>query len=204
VSAAADYPVLGSESIYRGRVLGLRVDQVRMSDGAVVDREVVEHIGAVGVVALDDDGRVLMINQYRHPVQSRLDELPAGLLDVDGEPAIEAAKRELAEEAGVTADDWAVLIDLHPSPGFSTEAIRLFLARGLHVIPEEERHQAEHEELTLTVELLPLHEAVRRAYAGELTNAAAVAGVLAAERAARDGFAGLRPPDARWPARPGH
>jgi 8-oxo-dGTP pyrophosphatase MutT (NUDIX family) len=204
VSSALDYPVLGSESIYRGRILGMRVDKVRMSDGVVVDREVVEHIGAVGVVALDDDGRVLLINQYRHPVQTRLDELPAGLLDVDGEPAIEAAKRELAEEAGVTAATWKVLVDLYPSPGFSTEAIRIFLARGIRHIPEDDRHQREHEELTLTVEMVPFDEAMRRVFAGEITNAAAVAGVLAAARAAENGFADLRPPDAPWAARPGH
>lgn len=204
MTAAHDYPVLGSEQIFKGRVLSLRRDQVRMSDGVVVDREVVEHLGAVGVVALDGDGRVLLVNQYRHPVQARLDELPAGLLDVEGEAALEAAKRELAEEGGVRARDWQVLVDLHPSPGFSDEAIRIFLARGITEIPEDERHAAEHEELTLTVEWVALPEAVRRVHAGEMTNAAAVAGVLAAASARADGFAWLRPADAPWPARPGH
>ncbi|PZS13036.1 MAG: ADP-ribose pyrophosphatase [Pseudonocardiales bacterium] len=175
-----------------------------MSDGSVAEREVVDHPGAVGVLALDDDGTILLVNQYRHPIRARLDELPAGLLDVEGEPALLAAQRELAEEAGVTASDWHVLVDLLTSPGMSNEAIRLFLARGLAPVPDAERFQPEHEELTLTVHRVPLAEAVRRVYAGELTNAAAVAGVLAASHASATGWLGLRPPDSRWPARPGH
>ncbi|MCU1655978.1 MAG: hydrolase [Pseudonocardiales bacterium] len=198
------YAVVGSEPIFRGRVISLRRDKVRMSDGAVVEREVVDHPGAVGVVAIDDDGKLLLVNQYRHPIGARLDELPAGLLDVDGEPAVDAARRELAEEAAVTASDWQVLLDLHPSPGFSNEAIRLYLARGLVPIPEAERHKPEHEEITLTVERVPIAEAVRRVYAGDLTNAAAVAGILATAHAQATGWTGLRPADAPWPARPGH
>lgn len=204
MTATDDYPVLESEPIFRGRILTLRRDRVRMSDGVLVDREVVEHMGAVGVVAVDDDGRVLLINQYRHPVKQRLDELPAGLLDVEAEPALVAAQRELAEEGGVVAEQWQVLVDLHTSPGFSTEAIRIYLARGLRPVPEDERHQPEHEELTLTSEFVPMAEAVRRVYAGEMTNAAAVAGVLAAAAAADRGWEGLRPADSPWPARPGH
>jgi 8-oxo-dGTP pyrophosphatase MutT (NUDIX family) len=196
------YRVESSERIYDGRVISLRRDHVRMSDGAVADREIVEHPGAVGVVAVDDDGRVLLVQQYRHPVRERLDELPAGLLDVDGEPALEAAQRELAEEAATLADDWHVLVDLHTSPGMTDEAIRIFLARGLRPVPEHERFDPEHEEIELTVERVPLDEAVRRVFAGELTNAAAIAGVLAAAHAAQHDWAGVRPADAPWPARP--
>jgi 8-oxo-dGTP pyrophosphatase MutT (NUDIX family) len=198
-----DYPVLDSKTVFTGRVISVRTDQVQMSDGALATREVVAHPGAVGVVALDDDGNVVLVSQYRHPVRSRLDELPAGLLDLAGEPALTAAQRELAEEAALTAARWDVLVDLYTSPGMSDEAIRIFLARDLGVVPLADRFVAEHEELTLTVSRVPLAEAVRRALAGELTNAAAVAGVLAAAYAANNGWAGLRPAEAPWPARPG-
>lgn len=195
-----DYPVLGSTTVFSGRVLTLRTDDIRMSDGAVATREVVHHPGAVGVLALDGDGNVVLVSQYRHPVRCRLDELPAGLLDVAGEAPLAAAQRELAEEAALTARRWNVLIDLHPSPGMSDEAIRLYLARDLSPAPGA-RFVAEHEELTLTVDRVPLEEAVRRALAGELTNAAAVAGVLAAAHGLSSGWAGLRPADAPWRAR---
>jgi 8-oxo-dGTP pyrophosphatase MutT (NUDIX family) len=204
VSTDASYPLLGTESIFTGRVISLHRDRVQMSDGSVAEREVVDHPGAVGVVALDDDGAILIVNQYRHPVRARLDELPAGLLDVHGEPALHAAQRELAEEAGVTASQWHVLLDLYTSPGMSNEAIRVFLARGLAAVPDDERFQPEHEEITLTVHRVPLADALGRVYAGELTNAAAVAGILAAAQGAVTGWTGLRPADAPWPARPGH
>jgi 8-oxo-dGTP pyrophosphatase MutT (NUDIX family) len=201
---SGEYPVLGTESIFKGNVISVRLDRVQMSDGSVAVREVVEHPGAVGVVALDDDGAILLVNQYRHPVRARLDELPAGLLDVEGEPALLAAQRELAEEAAVIATDWHVLVDLYTSPGMSNEAIRLFLARGLEPVSDDDRFQPEHEEITLTVHRVPLGEAVGRVFAGELTNAAAVAGIMAAAHGAATGWAGLRPADAPWPARPGH
>lgn len=201
---ALGYEVVESEPIFGGRVIAVRRDHVRMSDGSVAVREIVEHPGAVGVVALDEDGNVLLVNQFRHPVRARLDELPAGLLDVDGEPALLAAQRELAEEAGVSARDWEVLIDLHTSPGMTDEAIRIFLARDLHDIPAGERFEPEHEEIELTVERVPLDVAVARVQAGNLTNAAAAAGLLAAALCRDRGWTGLRPADAPWPARPGH
>jgi ADP-ribose pyrophosphatase len=186
------HPVVASRRIYRGRVLGLRVDSVRMDDGSVADREIVEHPGAVVIVALDDADRVVFVNQYRHAVGRRLDELPAGLRDVDGEPPLQTARRELAEEAGLAAARWDVLLDLHPSPGMSDESVRVYLARELTAY-RPEGFAPEHEELTLAVRRLPLAEAVRMARAGELTNASAVAGILAAATAAADGWPGLRP-----------
>ena len=107
------YAVLASTRRFEGNVISVRTDEVRMSDGTVATREIVEHPGAVGVVALDDDDRIVLINQYRHPVGRYLDELPAGLLDVPGEAALEAARRELSEEAGIAASDWHVLVDLY-------------------------------------------------------------------------------------------
>jgi ADP-ribose pyrophosphatase len=192
-------PVTHSRRVYSGRVIGVRVDSVRMSDGTVADREIVEHPGAVVIVALDDAGRVVLVNQYRHAVGRRLDELPAGLLDVAGEVPLAAAGRELAEEAGLAAGRWDVLLDLNPSPGTSSEAVRVYLARELSA-RRPDGFRPEHEELTLSVRRVPLATAVRMAQSGELTNAAAVAGVLAAAAAVADGGRGLRPADAPWPA----
>ncbi len=195
------YPVLSSTSVFRGRVLGLRTDEVRMSDGAVAVREVVEHPGAVGIVALDDADRVVLVNQYRHPVGRYLDELPAGLLDVAHEAPLAAAHRELYEEAALTAREWHVLVDLFTSPGMSDEAIRIYLARDLRPVPDADRFVAEHEELTLTVHRVPLDEAVQRVFAGTLVNASAVAGVVATWAARRQNWSSLRPADAPWTAR---
>lgn len=194
------YEIVGSEIKFKGHVLTVRVDDVRMSDGSVAEREVVAHPGAVGVVALDDDGKIVLVNQYRSAVGARLDELPAGLLDVPGESALECAKRELAEEAALAADEWNVLVDLHTSPGMTNEAIRIFLARGLSEITSE--FQAENEELDLTVYREPLSEAVRRVLSGGVTNAAAAAGILAAVHGRATGWRDLRAADVRWPARP--
>ena len=204
------YDVTQSRTVYSGRVISLRVDEVRMSDGSVATRDVVEHPGAVAVVALDESGRVVTVTQYRHPLKQRLVELPAGLLDVEGEPALRAAQRELAEEAGLAADEWHVLLDLFTSPGMCDEAVRIFLARGLR--ESDPGFSPEHEELELTVERRPLDELVADALAGRLGNSLAVAGVLAAAHV-RDlgldgarplGLSALRPADAIWLARPEH
>jgi ADP-ribose pyrophosphatase len=192
-----DHQVLSTETVFTGRVISVRKDVVSMPGQTTSQRDVVVHPGAVGVVALDDQDRVLLVTQYRHPVLRRLEELPAGLLDKPGEPALEAAQRELMEEAGLAAQTWDVLVDTLTSPGMTDEAIRVFLARD---VSEVDREVQEHEEADMTSEFVPLDEAVRRALDGRLENAMAVVGVLAADRARRDGFAGLRPADAPWPA----
>jgi ADP-ribose pyrophosphatase len=192
-----DHRVQSTETVFRGRVISVRKDVVSMPGDTTSQRDVVVHPGAVGVVALDDQDRVLLVTQYRHPVLRRLEELPAGLLDKPGEPALEAAQRELMEEAGLAAQTWDVLVDTLTSPGMTDEAIRVFLARD---VSEVDREVQEHEEADMTSEFVPLDEAVRRALDGRLENAMAVVGVLAADRARRDGFAGLRPADAPWPA----
>jgi ADP-ribose pyrophosphatase len=162
-------------------------------------RDVVEHPGAVAVVALDDSGSVVLVRQYRHPIRRQLDELPAGVLDKAGEPAVETAKRELAEEAGLAADTWHVLVDLLTSPGMTDEASRIFLARGLS---EVDRDVQEHEEAEMTSCRVPLADLVAGVLAGRYENSLLVAGVFAADRARADGFSGLRDVDAPWPARP--
>lgn len=192
-----DHRVQSTETVFEGRVIAVRKDVVTMPGDTTSQRDVVVHPGAVGVVALDEQGRVLLVTQYRHPVGRRLEELPAGLLDKPGEPALEAAQRELVEEAGLAAERWDVLVDVLTSPGMSDEAIRLFLARDVRAV---ERDVQEHEEADMTTAWVPLEDAVRRCLAGELENAMAVVGLLAADRARRDGFTGLRPADAPWPA----
>jgi ADP-ribose pyrophosphatase len=197
------YEVVSSEELFDGKVVTLRRDHVRLGDGKVAAREIVTHPGAVAVAALDDEGRLLLVHQYRHPVRAHLDELPAGLLDKSGEPPLEAARRELAEETGTGAGTWHVLVDLYSSPGFSDEAVRIFLARDLHALAPEDGFVAEGEEATMTVIREPLAEAVRRVLAGSITNASAVAGVLAVAHGEATGWRDLRPADAPWPARDG-
>ena len=190
------WPVVSSAERYRGKIINVRSDTIRSPDGNTAEREVVEHTGAVGVLALDESRRVLMIRQYRHPVGRLLWELPAGLRDVAGEPVLQTARRELLEETGYRAARWNVLVDYFTSPGIITERLRLFLARGLELVPEAEREFVpQNEEAHLLVDWVPLEEAVSLVLAGELHNSVAVVGILAAHTASADGFGSLRAAD---------
>lgn len=193
-----DFETVASKTVYSGAILALRLDKVAMPGGRVVEREVIEHHAAVAVAAIDDADNVVLIRQYRHPIGGRLLELPAGLLDVPDEDPLEAAKRELAEETGLAAREWAVLVDVALSPGFTDEALRVYAARGLY---ETDRPEPELEEADLELVRMPVDEAVRAALAGEIVNATAVAGVFALA-AARAGGTELRPADAPWPGQP--
>ncbi len=171
----------------------LRADMVRMPGGEVVGRDVLEHPGAVAIVALDPEERVLLIRQYRHPVGRLLWEIPAGLRDVAGEPLRVTAERELLEEAGYRAATWQVLADSFSSPGISSERLRIFLARGLAEVPEAERsYVPEHEEAHLALAWVSLDEAVARFLAGELHNGVTAIGILSAYAARQGGFTALR------------
>lgn len=192
------FETVSSETVYRGKILALRTDEVRMPGGGTAMREVVEHYGAVAVAAVDDHGRLMMIYQYRTALNRRLWELPAGLLDEPGEAPAVAAARELREETGLVADDWRVLIDVALSPGFCDEAVRVYLARGLSQVG---RPEADHEEADLTAHWLDLEDAARKVFSGEIVNATAAAGVLAAHAAITEGRP-TRPADAPWPDRP--
>jgi ADP-ribose pyrophosphatase len=196
VTGPHDYAVVARRERFRGSVFDVVTDDVTMPGGGVAARDYVRHIGAVGVAAVDERDRIVLVEQYRHPVGRRLWELPAGLVDVEGESLAVVAQRELGEEADLRAGRLDVLVDLYTSPGYSNERIRIFLARELTGVPDGERHDRRDEEAELAVVRVDLDEAVRRALAGELTNAAAVAGVLAAAAARRAGWAGLRPCDA--------
>lgn len=192
------FETASSETLYTGKIFALRRDQVRMPGGKVVTREIVEHFGAVAVVAMDDDGNIPMVYQYRHAFGRRLWELPAGLLDVHGEAAHLTAARELMEEAGLKAETWAVLVDLNSTPGFSDESVRVYLATGLTRVDRPEAHD---EEADMTLEWYPLADAARKVLSGEIVNAIAVAGILAAH-AVTTGFERPRPVDSPWRDRP--
>ncbi|KAA0016181.1 NUDIX domain-containing protein [Antrihabitans cavernicola] len=188
------FETVASETVYCGAILALRLDQVAMPGGSVAEREVVEHYGAVAVAALDADDRLVLIRQYRHPVGARLLELPAGLIDKPGEDPLAAAQRELAEETGLAAQRWSVLVDIALSPGFTDEALRIYLAEGL---ADTDRDEPELEEADIELVRMSVDDAVRGTLNGEIVNATAVAGVLALA-AARSTGATLRPADAPW------
>lgn len=188
------FAVLSTEDIYVGRIIALRVDEVAMPGGGRAAREIVEHLGAVAVLALDEDDQVMLIHQYRHPLGRRNWELPAGLIDKRGEDPVETARRELVEEVGLAAGHWSVLVDVAASPGFTDEVVRVYLATDLATV---ERAMEGDEEADLVARRFPLDEAVRMVLAGEIVNSAAIGGLLAAH-AVRTLSAPPRPADAPW------
>ncbi|QNA93019.1 NUDIX hydrolase [Microbacterium sp. Se63.02b] len=175
--------VLQSDLVYEGRVWDVRSDRVRYRDGEMV-RQYVDHTGAVAILALDDEGRVLLIQQYRHPIRHRDWELPAGLLDVEGEEPLAAARRELAEEADLTAAHWEPLVSSWTTPGGNDEMIHIFLATG--IAAAETAHDREDEEADIRVEWVPLADAVDAVLAGRMRNGILTIGVLAASQRLRD------------------
>ncbi|GAA1253025.1 ADP-ribose pyrophosphatase [Microbacterium phyllosphaerae] len=175
--------VLSSEIAFAGAVWDVRDDRVRYGDGEI-RRQYVAHTGAVAILALDADGRVLLIQQYRHPIRHRDWELPAGLLDVAGEEPVEAARRELAEEADLVAAHWEPLVSSWTTPGGNDEAIHVFLATGISTAPAA--HAREDEEADIRVEWVPLDAAVRAVLDGRMRNGILSIGVLAAAQRLRD------------------
>lgn len=185
-------PLTDHTLIHSGKIWDIVSDVVDLGPTQVL-REYVDHPGAVAIIAIDEEDRVLLVSQYRHPVRSELWEPPAGLLDVAGEPAVVAAARELAEEADLRADTWHVLVDFYTTPGGSSERIEIFLARGLHEVPVDERHVRLDEEADMVPVWVPLDDAVDAVLAGRLHSPTAVVGVLAAARARERGWDALRP-----------
>jgi 8-oxo-dGTP pyrophosphatase MutT (NUDIX family) len=142
-------------------------------------RLVVEHPGATVVLAVDEAGRALVVEQYRHPAGMRFVELPAGLLDVLGEDPLVAAKRELLEEAAHTADEWTHLLTTYPSPGLSAEKHVLYLARGLHHVPDRGGFELHHEEADMTVSWVPVDDLLKGVLEGRLTDGPLALAVMA-------------------------
>jgi ADP-ribose pyrophosphatase len=200
VDEDADRPVLDVVGRFDGAVWSVRSDTVDL-DGHVVVRDVVAHPGAVGIVALDEGDRILLLRQYRHPVGRYLFEPPAGLLDLADEPPDRTARRELREEAGLEADRWDTLVDYLNSPGGTSETFRCYLARGLRVLPGGRERTGEAEERHLPQAWVDLDEARDLALSGALQNPTAVLGILAAWTARAGGWRSLRPVDAPWPVR---
>src|SRR5215218_441956 len=195
MTEAHEFQVLDSEKVYEGRVIALRRDTVAMPGGGSSVREVVHHPGAVAIVALDEQDRVVLLRQYRHPVGRHLWELPAGLRDEDGEPPLETAKRELAEEAMLAADRWSLLTTTYSTPGFCDEAVLVYLAEELREVERPEGFLVEHEEADMTLARVPLADAVQRIFDGDIRNAIAVIGLFAAAHL-RSWQPELRPLDA--------
>ncbi len=191
-------PVLSSVRSFAGRVWDVVTEEVDLGDGGVVTRDFVEHTGAVAVLALDHDEQVVLVQQYRHPVGAFEWELPAGLLDVDGEPAHLTAARELHEEADLVAGEWHLLLDHYASPGGSSESLRVFLARDLRDVPHAERYERDGEELGMPVRRVPLDEVANAVLAGDVHNGTLIIAVLAAVRLREHGWAGLRSVDEPW------
>ncbi|WSQ08084.1 NUDIX hydrolase [Streptomyces sp. NBC_01231] len=197
-----EWRIRSTETPFVGNKTSVRTDEVVMPDGSVVHRDYQVHPGSVAVLALDDEDRVLLIKQYRHPVRQRLWEIPAGLLDVPGENPLHAAQRELYEEAHVKAEDWRVLTDVYTTPGGCDEAVRIFLARHLSEA-DGDRFEVEDEEADMEHARLPVDDLVRGALTGDLHNNCLVVGVLSLVAArGGDGLDALRPAEAPWPARP--
>ena len=196
------WPVDSSTVLAEGGVGRFVQDRVRTPDGEVMTREYVRHPGAVGVIALDDHERVALVRQYRHPVRHRLVEPPAGLLDVEGEDYLVAAQRELAEEVGLAASTWHVLVDLFTTPGMIGETLRIYLARGLSAADAPDGYLKAGEEAHMDIVWATLDDLVAAVLNGRVHNPTLVSGALAAWAAReRDSYAGLRPADADWPAR---
>nr|WSW70048.1 NUDIX hydrolase [Streptomyces sp. NBC_00995] len=197
-----EWPVTATATPFRGKKTSVRTDDVEMPDGTIARRDYQVHPGSVAVLALDDEDRVLVLRQYRHPVRQKLWEIPAGLLDVPGENPLHAAQRELYEEAYVKAEDWRVLTDVYTTPGGCDEAVRVFLARSISEA-DGERFAVSEEEADMELARVPLQDLVRGVLAGDLHNNCLVVGVLAlAAVLAGDGPESLRPAEAPWPARP--
>ena len=175
---AHDFKVLSSQLLFDAPIIAVRKDELAMPNEQVAYRDVVEHMGAVAVAAVNDAGEIAMVHQYRHAVKRRLWELPAGLLDVKDESELAGAQRELVEEAGLKAAQWSVLADIVTSPGSCEESARVYLAQDL---TEVERPEAfGDEEADMDFAWIKLDAAVAKVLAGEINNSIAVTGIFAA------------------------
>ena len=167
---------LSSERIYEGRVIHLRVDTVRLPDGGLTRREIIEHRGAVALVAVDENDNVLLVRQFRKAAEQDLLEIPAGTLE-PGENPLDCAQRELQEETGYRADWIDPLTGFYPCPGYSTEFIHVYVATGLH--PSAAEHDDDED---IEVVRTPLNKALEMFGSGEICDAKSIVGLLAYAR----------------------
>lgn len=192
-----DLPIVSSDVVFEGAIWDVRRETFDYN-GQQITREFVDHTGAVSVLAVDDEERVLLIKQYRHPIRAREWEIPAGLLDVADEDPLEAAKRELAEEVDLAAASWSVLSDYVTTPGGNNEAIRVYLARDLS---DTDAFTREDEEADIEKRWVPLDEALDAVVARRIQNPSLVVGVYAAAISRSRGWSTLGAADAPWPQR---
>jgi 8-oxo-dGDP phosphatase len=188
-----EYRVLDHRDVYHGKIFTLATDEVAMPGGGSSRRDYLRHPGSVVILALDASDRIVLVHQYRHAVGTYLWELPAGLLDVQGEAPVRTAARELAEEVDLLAARWDLLVQVHASPGYSNEFSEVFLARELSPVPAEQRVVRTQEEAELVPHWVDLDEAVAMVLRAEITVAVDVAAILAAARARDSGWTSLRP-----------
>ena len=166
--------MVSSQTIFEGHIIKVTLDQAELPNGRLAEREVVYHPGGVCVLALDEDGNVPLVRQFRYPIQELLLELPAGKLDHgDGENVLEGAKRELSEETGLEAAEWTYLGNMLVSPGFCDERLHMYLARDL-----KRREQHLDEDEFLNVEVLSFDELFRQVMEGTIVDAKTVTAVL--------------------------
>lgn len=200
------WPVLSREVLAPGRVCNFMQDTITLPEGGEpFKRQYISHPGAVGIIAVDDQDRVAVVHQYRHPVGLKLVEPPAGLLDVDGEDYLSAAQRELAEEVQLQASEWKLLVDLCTSPGGSQESARVFLATGLSEAHRPDGFTPEDEEADMQADWVPFEDLVDGVLAGRLQSPLLVAGIMALAAVRGTGrLEQLRAPDAPWPVREVH
>ena len=198
----AEHPILEAKTLQSTPIYDLVEETFSFgAEGETLTRAFLKHLSAVAVLAVDQQDRVLLIRQYRHPLRQNMWEIPAGLLDADGEPMLDAAARELHEEADISAKTWHTLADFHTSPGASNEAIRIYLASGITETPEHAQHERVGEEAEIEKAWIPLAEAVQAVLTGQIRNPSAVTGILALH-AIRTGGGQLREARAPWADHP--
>lgn len=191
--------IIESDVVFGGRVWDIRRDRFVL-EGAEITREYMDHTGAVAVLALDERERVLLIQQYRHPIRMRDWELPAGLLDIRGESPLVAAQRELAEEVDLVAETWDLLTEFMTSPGGSNEMLRVYLARG--VSPAPTVFARTEEEAGIEQRWVPLDEVVDSVLSRDLQNSILAIAALSAAAARDRGWSTLGDANAPWPRHP--
>lgn len=194
-----DVEVLSRETVFHGHVWDIARERFSL-EGAEITREFMDHTGAVAVLAMDERERVLLIKQYRHPIGARDWEIPAGLLDLAGESPLVAAQRELAEEADLVAEEWALLCEFTPSPGGSNEAIRVYLARG--VSAADAVFERLEEEAGIEVRWVALDDVVDAVLERRMQNSILSIAALSAAAGRSRGWRTLGDPEAPWPRHP--
>jgi ADP-ribose pyrophosphatase len=193
------HPIVDRKTVFSGMVWDIRHDAFELN-GETIARDYMVHPGAVAIIALNDAGELLLIEQYRHAQGKIMWEAPAGLMDFADEDPLEAAKRELFEETGYVASTWNVLLDLANSPGGSSEQIRIYFARDLSLHPDG-RPTGDAEELDMPVHWIPIQDVLESIRRGAVTNPQLVAGTHAALIAMAEPDLALRSQDAPWHAR---